>query len=91
MLWLNLIYYIGSFDGIDKNLVCWRQLNNSLSASSFQKIKDGYTLYKKHLNFSFLLSLFCVLRLSFYAFKKKNYNVFINLNAKFDINYTCKI
>ena len=71
LLWLNLIYYIGSFDGIDKNLVCWRQLNNSLSASSFQKIKDGYTLYKKHLNFSFLLSLFCVLRLSFYALKKK--------------------
>mgnify|MGYP001169454112 CR=1 FL=1 len=60
-----------TFDGIDKNLVCWRQLNNSLSASSFQKIKDGYTLYKKHLNFGFLLSLFCVVRLSFYALKKK--------------------
>ena len=70
-MWINLIKYTKLFYGINKDLVSWRSSKNSLSGSNFQKLKDAFLLYKKHLDFSFLFSIFCVIRLTFYAFKKK--------------------
>ena len=71
LVWLNLIKFTNSLVGINKDLVYWRKLGNSLSASNFQKIKDGFYLYRYYLNYSFLFSIFCLLRLSLNAFKKK--------------------
>ena len=56
----------------------WRHSKNSLSSSNIQKLTDAFRLYRNHLNFSFLFSIFCVFRLSFYAFIKK-----ITIYAKF--------
>ena len=36
-----------------------------------QKKTDAFRLYRNYLNFSFLFSIFCMLRLSFYALIKK--------------------
>ena len=71
LLWINLIKYTKLFYGINKDLVGWRSSNDSLSRSNFQKLKDAFLLYRNHLDFSFLFSIFCVIRLTFYAFKKK--------------------
>ena len=71
LLWIKLISDLKSFKSINKDLVYWRHLENSLSSSNVQKIGDAFKLYKNHLNFSFLFSIFCVLRLSFYALLKK--------------------
>ena len=38
---------------------------NTLSSSNIQKLTDAFRLYRNHLNFSFLFSIFCVFRLSF--------------------------
>ena len=71
LLWIKLIRHLKNFQSINKNLVYWRYLKNSLSSSSVQKIGDAFRLYRNHLNFSFLFSIFCTLRLSFYALIKK--------------------
>ena len=71
LLWIKLIRKLNNLKSINKNLVFWRYLRNSLSSSNFQKLGDAFELYRNHLNFSFLFSIFCVLRLSFYALIKK--------------------
>lgn len=71
LLWLKSIKYFNTFISINKELVCWRYLKNSLSSSNIQKLSDAFTLYRNHLKFSFLFSIFCVFRLSFYALIKK--------------------
>ena len=76
LLWIKLIRHLKNFKSINKNLVYWRYLKNSLSSSNSQKLRDAFKLYKYHLNFSFLFSIFCVLRLSFYALIKKTFIYF---------------
>ncbi len=71
LLWIKLIGDLKNFKSINKDLVHWRYLKNSLSSSYVQKLGDAFVLYKNHLNFSFLYSIFCVLRLSFNALIKK--------------------
>ena len=71
LLWIKLISHLKNFKSINENLIYWRHLKNSLSSSSVQKIDDAFKLYRYHLNFSFLFSIFCTLRLSFYALIKK--------------------
>ncbi len=71
LVWIKLVRHLKSFKSINKDLVYWRYLKNSLSSSSVQKLRDAFKLYRNHLNFSFLFSIFCVLRLSFYALIKK--------------------
>ncbi len=71
LLWIKLIKYLKNFESVNKNLVYWRQLENSLSSSNTQKLEDAYNLYRNHLNLNFFFSIFCVFRLSFYALLKK--------------------
>ena len=78
LLWIKLIKYLNYFVRINKSLMYWRHSKNSLSSSNIQKLTDAFRLYRNHLNFSFLFSIFCVFRLSFYAFIKK-----ITIYAKF--------
>ena len=71
LLWIKLIKHLKNFESINRDLVYWRYLKNSLSSSNFRKLIDAFKLYRNHLNFSFLFSIYCVLRLSFYALIKK--------------------
>ena len=71
LLWFKLIKNLKNFVSINKNLVYWRHLENSLSSSNKQKLGDAFNLYRNHLNLNFFFSIFCVFRLSFYALLKK--------------------
>ena len=70
-LWLQVIKREKIFFGTKKILTLWRQTNNSLSSSLFQKVKDAYKLYNHYQQFNSLISSFYVIRLTFYAFLKK--------------------
>ena len=50
--------------GINENLVSWRKSSNSLSSSNFQKLKDGYKVYRVYLGYSRFKSLFYLIVLS---------------------------
>ena len=78
LLWLKSIKHLNTLKSINKELVYWRYLKNSLSSSNIQKLSDAFRVYRNHLNFSFLFSIYCVFRLSFYALIKK-----INVYLKF--------
>ena len=54
VLWLKL----------SKNFVLWRRLDNQLSGSTFQKLKDAFIVYNKYLKFNFLKSLVFTIILS---------------------------
>ena len=64
VLWLNIAKNNYTFYGIDKFLVNWRKLDNSLSSSISQKILDGYRVYHNFMKYNFLISLLFLLRLS---------------------------
>ena len=64
VLWLNIAKNNYTFYGIDKFLVNWRKLDNSLSSSISQKILDGYRVYHRFMKYNFLISLLFLLRLS---------------------------
>ena len=70
-LWLKLVKKLKFFHGIKQYLVSWRSLENSLSSSKKQRIKDAYKLYNYYENYSGLLSFYYVLRLTFYSLIKK--------------------
>ena len=71
LLWLRIIKYLKVFHGIKSKLVLWRKTENSLSSSLYQKLTDAFRLYRIHMKYNFFLSLFFVIRLVFFAFKKK--------------------
>ncbi len=56
--------------GYNNVLSSWRKLDGSLSSNSFQKIKDGFSLYNKHMGFNFLKSFYYLFLLSINFIKK---------------------
>ena len=64
VLWLKLSKNNVKLFGIKKNLVLWRRLDNQLSGSTFQKLKDAFIVYNKYLKFNFLKSLVFTIILS---------------------------
>ena len=71
VLWLKISKKFKIF-GIKSSLVKWRKLNNSLSSSEIQKLRDGFWVYKKFMKFSYFKSLIFLLILSI-NFLKKNF------------------
>lgn len=71
LLWINLSKKY-NLVGYNKILSNWRKLDDSLSANFYQKMKDGFLLYHKHLEFNFLKSLYFLFLLSF-NFVRKNF------------------
>ena len=72
VLWLSILRSNIQIIGFDKNLVNWRKTKNSLSSSSFQKIKDGYLVYYKYMKYGFIKSSYSLLLLSInYILKNK--------------------
>ena len=64
VLWLKLSKNNVKLFGIKKNLALWRRLDNQLSGSTFQKLKDAFIVYNKYLKFNFLKSLVFTIILS---------------------------
>tara|TARA_A100001035_G_C27745890_1_gene483957 strand:+ start:655 stop:1395 length:741 start_codon:yes stop_codon:yes gene_type:complete len=64
VLWLRILKKNIKIGGLQKNLMCWRKLDNSLSSSVVQKIKDGYRVYNKFMKFNFFKSLYFLFLLS---------------------------
>ena len=64
VLWLRILKKNIKIGGLQKNLMCWRKLDNSLSSSVLQKIKDGYFVYNKFMKFNFFKSLYFLFLLS---------------------------
>ncbi len=72
VLWLKLSKN-NEIDGLNKILTKWRKLENSLSSSVLQKIKDAFRVYFIYEKKSFFKSCFFTLRLIFFAIYKKLY------------------
>jgi len=72
VLWLILAKRM-DLHGINLSLSKWRKLNNSLSSYKFQKIKDGFNVYKKYMKFSYLKSCLYLMILSINFLKKNLY------------------
>ena len=64
VLWLKLALDGIEMKGIQQNLSSWRKNKNSLSSSTFQKLIDGYKVYRLYLGYSPLKSLFYLTVLS---------------------------
>ena len=63
-MWLRISKSGILFYGIKRVLTNWTDRENSLSKSSFQKLKDAFKVYYKYEKFNFLDSLFKVIILS---------------------------
>jgi teichuronic acid biosynthesis glycosyltransferase TuaG len=72
ILWLNIVRSGINIYSIDKVLTYWRKTDHSLSSSTLQKIKDGFTVYKKYMRFNIFLSIYYLSMLSI-NFLIKNY------------------
>ena len=64
VLWIKLALDGVEMKGFEKNLASWRKNENSLSSSTIQKLVDGYRVYRIHLRYGVLKSLFCLIVLS---------------------------
>tara|TARA_B110000971_G_scaffold198363_1_gene214914 strand:- start:342 stop:1082 length:741 start_codon:yes stop_codon:yes gene_type:complete len=70
VLWLKLLKNGTRIQGLDRSLTVWRITDASLSSSVIQKMKDGFNVYYKHMNFNFFKSLFYLICLSVNFIKK---------------------
>lgn len=70
-LWLRILKNKEFFLGLKKNLSSWRVTDNSLSSSLIQKILDSFRLYYCYKKYNILISLFYMVRLTYFALLKK--------------------
>ena len=73
VLWLNFVKSGIKIYALDNNLVYWTKLEDSLSSSFFQKLKDAITVYNTYMKFNYIKSLYLTFILSV-NFLRKNYN-----------------
>ena len=64
VVWLYLSRNGVRMMGLQENLTSWRKLSDSLSSSIFQKILDGYRVYRVYLKLNIVKSLFYLFLLS---------------------------
>ena len=64
VVWLYLSRNGVRMMGLQENLTSWRKLSDSLSSSIFQKILDGYKVYRVYLKLNIVKSLFYLFLLS---------------------------
>ncbi len=70
VLWLSILKQDIAIGGLDKNLSFWRKTRNSLSSSVVQKLLDGFRVYHKYLEFSFVKSFYFLICLGLNYLKK---------------------
>lgn len=64
VLWLEIAKKGKTIHALNTKLTQWRKSKNSLSASVVRKLTDGYYVYRHHLKFSVIKSLYSLLVLS---------------------------
>jgi hypothetical protein len=72
VFWLMLSQSGIKIYSLNKTLMKWRKLDNSLSDNILQKLIDGFRVYNVYLNYNFILSLKCLFILSINFIIKKN-------------------
>ena len=70
-LWLKIAKKESELYGINKNLLFWRSVKNSLSDSFFQKLFDAFRIYRFSEKYNTITSIYFVIRLSLFALIKK--------------------
>ena len=70
ILWLKILEYKIPIYSINETLTSWRKLENSLSSSLIQKLKDAFIVYNKYMKFNFFKSIYYILCLSINYIKK---------------------
>ncbi len=68
--WLNIAKNGINPVKLDKILVEWNSVKGSLSSNIFQKLIDGYRVYRKFQNFNFFKSIYYLFFLSINSLKK---------------------
>ena len=71
VFWLMLLKKNYKFYAQDKYLTNWTDLEDSLSSSTIQKLKDGFRVYYNYMNFNIVKSLYYLICLSINYLKKK--------------------
>ena len=69
--WLNITKSNIKAHNIEKNLVIWKQVKNSLSSNFLQKLFDGFRVYYIYEKFNLIKSIFLLIRLSINSLKRK--------------------
>ncbi len=64
ILWLNILKKGAKLVSLNEPLTFWRKSNNSLSSNNYQKILDGYKVYRKYMRMSIPVSLYYLFLLS---------------------------
>ena len=72
VFWLMLSQSGIKIYSLNKILMKWRKLDNSLSNNIWQKLIDGFRVYNVYLKYNFILSLKCLFILSINFIIKKN-------------------
>lgn len=73
VLWLLILKKEISIGGLDKRLSVWKNTDNSLSSSIFQKLVDGFRVYNKYMKYNFIISFYYLICLSLnYLIKRNN-------------------
>ncbi len=71
VLWLKLLKQNYKIYGLNEILTSWTKSSSSLSSSKMQKVLDGFRVYHKYMNFSYIKSIYYLLCLSINFLKKK--------------------
>ena len=72
VLWLRIIEKSIFIMGLNKSLTYYRKTKNSLSSNIFTNLYNGYNVYRKFMNYNYIISCFCLLRLSINYLRKIN-------------------
>ena len=73
LLWLQLSKNNINMLGINETLTSWRKIDNSLSSSIKQKLKDAFQVYNKHLKLNIFMTIILIVSLSIHSLKKRFY------------------
>ena len=70
VLWLRLIKKVKIIKGLNKKLTYYRKRQNSLSSNITISFVNGFKVYRNHLKFGVIESLFRLMILAIYSIKK---------------------
>ena len=70
ILWLKIIKKIKTIKGLDINLTYYRKTKGSLSSNKLLSLINGYKVYRDHMNYGVIKSLYNLFMLSINSLKK---------------------
>ena len=71
ILWLKLSKKNIKMVGLDQKLVLWRKLDNSLSSSVSQRVKDAFYVYNTFLKFNLIKTTYHIFLISINSLRKR--------------------